>query len=498
MGKTPAHPKSPRRSVPASADAVIVGSGPNGLAAGIRLASAGLKVIILEAHREIGGGTRTAELTLRGFHHDVCSSVHPMGVVSPYFKTLPLEDYGLEWIYPAASVAHPLDGRPATLLTQSLAETAARLGVDGERYTKILKPFLCCAQELVAGALSPAKFPRHPLLMARFGIEAIRTATALAARFKTPEAKALIAGCAAHSILPLDKALTAAVALIFLITGHMQNWAVAKGGSHAISKALASYFLSLGGEIITGYRVAGPADLPPARAYLFDTSPNLLAESFRDVLPRGYTDRLGRFRYGPGVFKLDYALKCSIPWRDPNCLRASTVHLGGTFAEIAAAEKEVWQGKHPQKPFVLLTQQSEFDASRAPKGKHTLWAYCHVPNGSTVDMTAAIEAQIERFAPGFRDTILRRHSMHTADFEIYNANYAGGAITGGVSDLAQFLTRPIARLNPYTTPNARIFLCSASTPPGGGVHGMCGFNAAEVVLARISKLSVLPMQSSRS
>ncbi|MFO1472780.1 MAG: NAD(P)/FAD-dependent oxidoreductase [Turneriella sp.] len=480
------------------ADAVIIGSGPNGLAAGIRLASAGVKVLILEAHEKIGGGTRTADLTLKGFHHDVCSSVHPMGVVSPYFKKLPLDKHGLEWIFPEASVAHPLNGRPAALLTRSLEETAARLGIDGERYTKTLRPFVCCAEELIAGALSPTKFPRHPILMARFGLEAIRTAESLASRFRTEEAKALIAGCAAHSILPLDKSLTAAVALIFMITGHMQNWAVAKGGSQSIAKALASYFRSLGGEIRTGHRVASAADLPPARAYLFDTSPNLLAEGFADVLPASYVARLNKFRYGPGVFKVDYALKRCIPWRDANILKASTVHIGGTMAEIAAAEKAVWSGKHPQKPFVLLTQQSEFDASRAPKGKHTLWAYCHVPNASMIDMSAAIEAQIERFAPGFGDTILRRHSMHAGDFAAYNANYVGGAITGGVSDLAQFLTRPVARLNPYTTPNNRIFLCSASTPPGGGVHGMCGFNAAETVLARIGKLSVSPPQSLRS
>ena len=477
------------------ADAVIIGSGPNGLAAGIRLASAGVKVLILEAHEKIGGGTRTADLTLKGFHHDVCSSVHPMGVVSPYLKTLPLDKHGLEWIFPEASVAHPLDGRPAALLTRSLEETAFRLGIDGERYAKTLRPFVCCAEELIAGALSPAKFPRHPILMARFGLEAIRTAESLASRFRTEEAKALIAGCAAHSILPLDKSLTAAVALIFLITGHMQNWAVPKGGSQTITKALASYFRSLGGEIRTGHRVASAADLPPARLYLFDTSPNLLAEGFADVLPASYVARLNKFRYGPGVFKVDYALKQSIPWRDANILKASTVHIGGTMAEIAAAEKDVWSGKHPQKPFVLLTQQSEFDVSRAPKGKHTLWAYCHVPNASMIDMSAAIEAQIERFAPGFRDTILRRHSMHAGDFAAYNANYVGGAITGGVSDLAQFLTRPVARLNPYTTPNNRIFLCSASTPPGGGVHGMCGFNAAETVLSRIGKLSVSPLRT---
>jgi len=466
-------------------DAVVIGSGPNGLAAAIRLAQAGLRVTILEAHKEIGGGTRTANLTLKGFKHDVCSSVHPMGVVSPFFKTLPLEEHGLRWIYPAASVAHPLDDGTVALLTESLEETAERLGIDAKTYRKLLAPYVRSAENLIEGSLSPMQFPKHPFLMAKFGLAGIGSAASLQKKFKTPEAKALIAGCAAHAILPLDKALTAAVALMFLTTGHMKNWPVPRGGSQAITRALASYFKSLGGKIATNYAVKTARDLPDARAYLFDTSPDLLVNGFADMLPTGYVKRLAHFRYGPGVFKIDYALKRSIPWKNTECLKASTVHIGGTFEEIAAAEAEVAQGVHPTKPFVLLTQQSEFDASRAPKGKHTLWAYCHVPANSTVDMSVAMENQIERFAPGFKKTILKRHSMTARDFHSYNPNYVGGAITGGVSDLGQFFSRPVLRLNPYTTPHPKIFLCSASTPPGGGVHGMCGLNAAETVLARM-------------
>ncbi len=470
------------------ADVVVIGSGPNGLAAAVRLAMAGVSVHVIEAASEVGGGTRTAELTLPGFRHDVCSSVHPMGVVSPFFKALPLEQHGLKFIYAGASVAHPLDEGRAALLTKSVEETAERLGVDRNRYISLVKPFVESADDLFNDALKPMSLPKHPILMARFGLKGMRSAESLWGCFKTDEARALIAGCAAHSILPLNKPITAAVALIFMIAGHVENWPIAAGGSHTITLALASYLRSLGGTIETGRRIRSASDLPEARAYMFDTSPNLLAETFATALPQGYRKRLSKFRYGPGVFKLDYALSCQVPWLNTECLTASTVHLGGSSEEIERAEAEVWNGLHPQKPFVLLTQQSHFDSARAPHGKHTLWAYCHVPNGSTVDMSAAIEDQIERFAPGFRETILHRHAMHTAAFERYNANYIGGAITGGVADLWQFVTRPVARWNPYTTPNPRIFLCSASTPPGGGVHGMCGFNAANTVLTRLKKL----------
>lgn len=475
------------------ADAIVIGSGPNGLAAAIRLAQAGVSVKVIEAADSIGGGTRTAELTLPGFHHDVCSSVHPMGAVSPFFRTLPLAEHGLNFIEPPASVAHPLSGGRAAFLTQPLEETAAELRIDAKAYRKLLQPLVAHADEILADALNPTAFPRHPLRMARFGMTAVRSARALAGRFQSEEARALIAGCAAHSILPLEAPLTAAVALIFLLTGHMRNWPIAEGGSAAITKALASYLKALGGTIETGMRITGPKDLPAARAYLFDTSPDLLAENFSALLPAGYVKKLRRFRYGPGVFKIDYALSQPIPWQNPAIHNASTVHLGGTFNEIAEAEAAVWQGEHPQKPFVLLTQQSHFDASRAPAGKHTLWAYCHVPAYSTTDMSSAIEAQIERFAPGFSRTILHRSSMHSADFQRYNANYVGGAIAGGVADWRQFVFRPVASLNPYATPNQRLFLCSASTPPGGGVHGMCGFHAAEKVLQRLENLPHAPL-----
>jgi phytoene dehydrogenase-like protein len=471
-------------------DAVVIGSGPNGLAAAVLLAQAGASVTVLEAKGEIGGGTRTAELTLPGFAHDVCSAVHPMGVLSPFFRTLPLEEHGLRWIHPRASVAHPLDDGPATLLYRSLERTAAELEVDGPTYRRLVEPFLSNSDGLLADALAPLGIPRHPLLMLRFGLRAIRSATGLARRFRGARARALLAGCAAHSILPLDRSLTGAVALMFLLCGHVQEWPVAAGGSNAIARALASLLRSLGGRIETGVYVRSLADLPAARLYLFDTSPAQLASIAAPVLPPRYLRRLERFRYGPGIFKIDWALDGSIPWKDPRCLEASTVHLGGTLDEIANSEAAVWRGEHPERPYVLLCQQSEMDPGRAPPGKHTGWAYCHVPARSTVDLTTVIEQQIERFAPGFSGLVLARHVTMTADLERHNPNYVGGAIMGGVADLFQFFTRPVARLDPYSTPNPRVFICSASTPPGGGVHGMCGYHAAKTALRRIHRFGV--------
>lgn len=475
-------------------DVVIIGSGPNGLAAAVHLARSGASVLVLEGREEIGGGTRTAELTLPGFHHDVCSAVHPMGILSPFFRTLPLSEHGLRWIRPRASVAHPLDDQPAVLFRRSVEATAADLGSDGPAYRRLVEPFLLDPHGLLADALGPLGIPRHPLLMARFGLHAPRSAVGLAGRFREPRARALLAGCAAHSILPLERALTGVVGLTFLITGHVEEWPVAEGGSFAIARALASLLGALGGRIETGVRVRALADLPPARRYLFDTSPADLARIAGPVLPAGYLRRLGRYRYGPAAFKLDWALDGSIPWRDPRCLEASTVHLGGTLEEIAAAEAAVWRGEHPERPYVLLCQQSELDPGRAPEGKQTGWAYVHVPGGSTVDRTEVIERQVERFAPGFRDRILARHVTAAADLERDNPNYVGGAITGGVTDLFQLFARPVARLDPYTTPNPRVLIGSASTPPGGGVHGMCGYHAARSALRRLHRFPVAPLR----
>jgi phytoene dehydrogenase-like protein len=477
-------------------DAVVVGSGPNGLSAAVALAQGGASVLVLEAADDIGGGTRTAELTLPGFHHDVCSAVHTTGILSPFFRSLPLEEHGLEWIVPRASVAHPLDDQPAVMLWQSLEETCAELGADASSYRDLIAPFLDNPNGFFSDALGPLSWPRHAGMFVRFGLNAMWPAASFANwRFQQSRAKALFAGCAGHSVLPLDKMFTAALGLIFSIAGHVQPWPVASGGSQAIARALGSLLRELGGEIRTGVLVTSPADLPAARVYLFDTSPAELASIAESALPSGYRRRLGRYRYGPGAFKLDWALDGPIPWRDANCLEASTVHLGGTLEEIAAGEAAMFRGKHPERPYVLLCQQSQLDASRAPEGKHTGYAYCHVPGGSTVDMTEAIEHQVERFAPGFKDRVLRRHTMNTQDFHRYNSNFVGGAITGGVADVFQLFTRPVARLDPYTTPNPRVFICSASTPPGGGVHGMCGFHAAQRALRRLERFEPTPLVS---
>jgi len=464
-------------------DSVIVGSGPNGLSAGIALAEKGLRVLIFEAAATIGGGTRTAQLTLPGFHNDICSAVHPMGFSSPYFKKLPLEKFGLEWIIPEASVAHPLDNENAILLSKSVKETAANLGIDGPNYKKLVQPFIDKSESLMHESLKPLGFPSDPMLMFKFGFKAFQPAAFFSRHaFEGKRAKALFAGNAAHSVLPFDKFFTSAIGLLFLVTAHVENWPVAKGGSQNISNALAAYFQSLGGEVLTSTHINDFQQLPQARSYIFDTDPAQLRQIAKDQLPKSYLKKLEKYRYGPGVFKIDYALDGPIPWSDSNCNMASTVHVGGSFDEIASSEKDAWEGRHNSRPFVMLSQQSHFDSTRAPDGKQTGWAYCHVPNGSTKDMTQHIEDQIERFAPGFRGLILERHKMNTSDFFNYNPNYFGGAITGGAADIFQLFTRPVARLDPYSTPNSKIFICSASTPPGGGVHGMCGYYAARSVL----------------
>jgi phytoene dehydrogenase-like protein len=477
--------------LPTRLDAVVIGSGPNGLAAAVELARNGASVLVLEAADSIGGGTRTAELTLPGYHHDVCSAAHPLWILSPFLSRLPLEAHGLTWIQPSASIAHPLDGEPAVILRTSLEQTAASLGRDAGAYKRVIGPFLHHPDELIAEILGPAHLPRHPLLLAGFGAPALLPATVLGRRwFHGERARALFAGCAAHSVLPLTRPVSAAIGLLFLITGHVQTWPVAKGGSASITDALAAYLLTLGGRIETAHPVRALADLPPSRIVLFDTSPDQVAAIASPVLPNSYVRRLRRYRYGPGIFKIDWAIDGPIPWSDPACLDSATVHVGGTLAEITESEAAVWRGQHAERPFTIVVQPSLFDPSRAPAGKHTGWAYCHVPNGSTQDRTEAIEHQIERFAPGFRDRILARHVMRTTDLEHYNANYVGGAITGGVTDLGQLFTRPVARIDPYSTPNPDVFICSASTPPGGGVHGMCGYHAARSALRRLASAAV--------
>ncbi|HEV7921485.1 MAG TPA: NAD(P)/FAD-dependent oxidoreductase [Thermoanaerobaculia bacterium] len=467
-------------------DAIIVGAGPNGLAAAVALAREGLSVLVLEANETIGGGARTMELTLPGFRHDVCSAIHPMGLVSPFFRTLPLAEHGLEWCFSPAAIAHPLDGGTAASLEQSVDATAKTLGPDGDAWRRLMEPFAKNAGKLFDEILKPISlFPKHPLLLARFGLEGLQPAVRVANRFHTDAARGLFAGCAAHSFVPLDWLGSASFGIVLALSGHAVGWPAARGGSELIVRALESYLRSLGGEIRTGVRVRSMRDLPPSRAVLFDLTPRQLAAIAGDELPARYLRKLRAFRYGPGVFKIDWALDGPIPWLAEECHRAATVHVGGTIEDIAAHEAAIWRGRVTDKPFVLVAQQSEFDPTRAPAGKRTGWAYCHVPNGSTEDMTAIIERQIERFAPGFRNLILARHTFNTAQYETHDANFIGGDIAGGANNLVQFLARPFPSRDPYATPNRRIYLCSSSTPPGGGVHGMCGYNAAQSALKRV-------------
>jgi phytoene dehydrogenase-like protein len=464
----------------------VVGAGPNGLTAAAFLARAGLSVLVLEANAEAGGGVRTEALTLPWYRHDLCSAVHTMGCLSPAFELLDLERHGLEWIHPPLSLAHPLDGGEAVCLEQSIEGTAAQLGVDQRAYRELVTPFVRSPKKLFADLLAPLGLPRQPFTLARFGLLGLRSARSLSfSRFRGERARALFAGCAGHGIQPLEHALTGAFGLTFLIAGHVKSWPVARGGSSAIASALLSVCRHWGVELVTGERVSSLGQLPAAEAVLFDLAPRQVAEIAGEVLPGSYLRTLRNYRMGPACFKLDWALDGPIPWSNPEVARASTVHVGGTFDELAQSEAAVWRGEHPQRPFVLVTQQSHFDPSRAPRGKHTGYAYCHVPMGSGVDMTDAIEAQIERFAPGFRERILARHRLFTADLELRNASHIGGVITGGVADLGQLFTRPALRWDPYSTPHPQLFLCSQSTPPGGGVHGMCGFYAARSALQRV-------------
>ena len=463
-------------------DAVVVGSGPNGLSAAITLQHAGLSVLVLEAKNTIGGGLRSAELTRPDFVHDICSAIHPLAVGSPFFRSLPLDQYGLTFVNPPLPAAHPFDGGTAAALHQSLDETAQSLGADAQAYRALMEPIVQHWPTMAADILGPLHIPKHPLDMAAFGLDAVPPVTHLAKRFTTKETRGLLAGMAAHSIQPLTNLTTSAIALVLLTAGHLHNWPIPKGGSQTIANALAAYFRSLGGTIETSHPVESLRDIPPAKAILFDVTPKQLLHIAGSRFSTLYRKQLERYRYGMGVFKIDWALDGPIPFTAPECQRAGTIHLGGTLEEITAAEQATSSGKHPERPFVLLAQQSLFDTSRAPAGKHTAWAYCHVPNGSTVDCTDVIEKQVERFAPGFRDRILARHTMNTRQMEAYNANYIGGDINGGIIDIRQLFTRPVISLSPYKTSDPDLFICSSSTPPGGGVHGMCGYHAARTAL----------------
>jgi phytoene dehydrogenase-like protein len=468
-----------RLLIPGAHDAVVVGAGPNGLAAAITLAGAGRSVLVLEAEDTIGGGCRSAQLTLPGFIHDICSTIHPLASASPFFRSLPLAKHGLEWIHPIAPLAHPLDDGSAVFLLRSVEETANGLGNDGGAYRKLMRPLVDKGDQLVKELLGRYRFPGHPLALARFGRHGIRSSRSLArSQFRGEPARALLAGMAAHSIQPLNRPLTAAVGLALGLFGHVAGWPVARAGSQRIVEALASHLRSLGGEIAVGTRINSLEEVPGAPVILLDVTPRQLTSIAKTRLSARYRRKLKRFRHGPGVFKIDWALDAPIPWKAEECAQAATVHVGGLLEEIEGSEAAVWRGIHAQRPFVILAQQSLFDSSRTPESKHTAWAYCHVPNGSSMDMTERIEAQVERFAPGFRDVVLARSVMSPADLERHNPNYIGGDISGGVQDLRQVFARPTLRPVPYSTPAKGIYLCSSSTPPGAGVHGMCGHFAA--------------------
>jgi phytoene dehydrogenase-like protein len=465
------------------ADAVVVGSGPNGLAAAIVLARAGREVLVLEGEETLGGGCRSAELTLPGFVHDTCSTVHSLALASPFLSDLPLERHGLELAHPEAPLAHPLDDGTAVMLERSVVDTARGLGADQDSYQRLFDPLVRNAEVLFRQLLGPLRPPRHPLAMARFGLSGIRSARALAhKRFQGERARALLAGCCAHSMLSLRTPASAAFGIVLAMGAHAVGWPVARGGSQRLTDVLVAELRSAGGTVETGHRVESLDELGNAAPVLLDLTPRQLLHIAGTRLPDGYRQRLSRYRYGPGIFKLDWALDGPIPWRAPEAARAGTVHLGGTLDEIVASEDAAVSGRHHERPFVLLVQPSLFDPTRAPAGRHTAWAYCHVPNGSTKDMTDAIEAQVERFAPGFRELIASRSAMDSAEVERRNPNYVGGDINGGAQDLRQLFTRPVARPVPYSTPVPGLFICSSSTPPGGGVHGMCGYWAARAAL----------------
>jgi phytoene dehydrogenase-like protein len=481
MGPSPITARTRRQSY----DAIVIGSGPNGLGAAITLARSGLTVLLLESRDTAGGGCRSAQLTLPGFVHDICSAIHPLGAGSPLFRDLPLSEHGLRWVHPPAPLAHPFDDGSAALLERSITDTSLSLGQDQMAYRRFMEPLVPNWDDVAKALLDPLSLLHYPSAMVRFGLLAIRSSRWITNNtFVADRARALFAGIAAHSTLPLEQSPSAAIGIVLNIAGHAVGWPFPAGGAQSLTDALVSYFQSLNGEVLCSAHVTSVDELPKAPLVFCDTSPRHLISIAGHHLPSGYVRQLQSYRYGPAAFKVDFALDGPIPWRSKDCLRAGTVHLGGSTAEIALAEREVWQGRNPERPFVLLAQQSLFDSSRSPSGKHTVWAYCHVPPNSNYDMTSRIEAQIERFAPGFRERILDKSVRPPALFEAYNPNCIGGDVNGGTLDWWQLLARPALRVVPFSTPLAKLYICSASTPPGGGVHGMCGYYAA---LAALSK-----------
>jgi phytoene dehydrogenase-like protein len=475
------------RTIPMSRKACVIGAGPNGLAAAIVLAQAGLQVDVLEAQSTPGGGVRTIELTLPGFHHDFGSAIYPLGAGSPFFSSLPLAGHGLQWIHSPAPLAHPFDDGTAVLLERDLDATKNSLGIDGAAWNNLMRPFVEHWSEFAPEILRPVSFfPRHPFLMARFGMVALQSAQTVAQRFRSERTRALFAGLAAHSFLALDEPLSAAFAILMAVPAHAVGWPIPRGGAQSITNALCGYLATFGSSVKTSSPVANLSALDGDSLVLCNLTPRQLIKVGGDKFTEGYKRKLAGFRYGAAAFKVDYALNAPIPWKAADCLRAASVHLGGSFEEIAASEKAVRNGELPDRPFVLLAQPTLFDSSRAPAGKHIAWAYCHVPNGSKVNMLEKIENQIERFAPGFRECVLARHVSSPANLESMDANLVGGDIGGGVMDIRQFLFRPTSRH--YATSARNIYICSASTPPGGGVHGMCGYHAAKMALSRSDRL----------
>jgi phytoene dehydrogenase-like protein len=475
---------SPRHSY----DAVVVGSGPNGLAAAVVFAQTGRSVLVLEAQSTLGGGARSAELTLPGFTHDICSAVYPMAVGTEFLPSLPLDQHGLRWIEPPAAMAHPFDDGPPAILSKSIEQTGATLESDADAYAELVRPFVKRWDVLSRDAIGPLHLPQHPLLMAHFGLDALRTARSLArGKFRGERARGFFAGLATHSVMPLTDLATASIGLVLAAVAHRAGWPIPAGGAQSVANALASYLRSLGGEIVTGSPVASMSDIPDAQTIFLDLSPRGALALAGDRFSSSYRRALERYEHGSGVCKVDWALSAPVPWRDAECATAGTLHLGGTLAEITASEAAPHEGEHAEKPFVLAAQASLFDSSRAPAGNHTFWGYCHVPFGSSVDMSDRIERQIERFAPGFRDCILERRVMRASELELHNANLHGGDIVGGANTLRQLFFRPVVRREPYATSIKGVYLCSASTPPGGGVHGLCGMYAARAALSDLRR-----------